>query len=158
MSVKGYVVKGVGRSSERTLWAMRESLGLADTREEAATFDGVDEAIAAMAQLHACRDVRVFAVAEDGSETPVPTYEEALEQARAIDAIDAAVSEAGIGPRGLQDTLIARVGRLIADANAESDRLRAAEARIEELEAQLALAQRPDPLIEGIARSELGRE
>lgn len=80
MSAPGYIVKGIGRSSERTLWATRNRLfeGLADTREKAATFGTVPEAIGAMAQFHACRDVRILAVAEDGTETPLPTYEEAL--------------------------------------------------------------------------------
>jgi hypothetical protein len=98
--------------------------------------EAVGEAVAAWEDMTSkgCAPVRIYRVAEDGTETPLPTYEEALAQ---IAAIDAAFVEAGIEALDPKDTLLARVARLIADANEEGERTLAAEAEAERLRGEV---------------------
>ena len=80
-AIKGYVVRGIGTSSERTLWAMHGGLLdglLADSRAEAAEYATIGEAIGALPKMAYCRDVTILAISGDGTETPLPSYEEAL--------------------------------------------------------------------------------
>jgi hypothetical protein len=164
MTIKGYVVRGQDRQLKGAqVWATAD--GVSMRRERAKLYGDVDAAVGAWAELRRCSwcaGARILAVHADGTETPQPTYEEALaeiaeiETAKALAAgelaelerlrallakvfggeaaeaslgqlvelaaaelaeIDDAVREAGVEARGPDDTLPARVGRLIEDAN-----------------------------------------
>jgi hypothetical protein len=74
---------------------------------------------------------------------PIAAEVTALRQER--DAIGRAIDEAGIGVNGPDDTLVARVDRLIADANEEGDKLEALREKARAVcEADAALIERID--------------
>lgn len=91
MTPKGYIVRGIGQRSGRTLYAEREFFCATDRRAGAATYGSLSEACDAIKQLAQCHSVRILAVAEDGTETPLPTYEEALTKLAELDAIGEAL-------------------------------------------------------------------
>ena len=84
----GYVVKGT--KGPRDVYAYGPGMGFGDACEEidAHAFERLDAA--AGARDHMVRlgcEATIFAVAEDGAETPLPSYEEALaeiERTRAV--------------------------------------------------------------------------
>jgi hypothetical protein len=78
---KGYVVRGKDRQ-ERDRWAAGDVAGFAyaEGRDGATLHTDLDSAVEAWAFMHRlCHDVTIFAVAEDGTETPLPSYQEAIE-------------------------------------------------------------------------------
>lgn len=182
--VKGYVVR----------WTEYDAVGVPSAA--AATAASLAEAMQVWDDLGAMGQA-IFSVAEDGTETPLPTYEEALvERDAARMALTAfSIPDDGwtmlrrvevLGERGarMEDALRRLCGgfrlkfcpsnfdRLVVEASSARQlrdeamalrdevlaALEEARTRIAKLEERLALAQRRDPLIEGIARSELGRE
>jgi hypothetical protein len=71
---KGYVVRGKDRDGN-------------DIFDE---FESLDDAVAerlCMIREEGCSDVRIYAVAEDGSETALPTYEEALAEIERLESV-----------------------------------------------------------------------
>jgi hypothetical protein len=78
--MKGYVVRGKDLRGEDVA-AVGYGTRCRAAYGEHSEYITLDEAAGVRARLHEsmCTDVRIFAVAEDGSETPLPTYEEALE-------------------------------------------------------------------------------
>lgn len=78
----GFIVRGVGPFSGRTLYA--EPWGDAGETRRAPSARGprhksLGEAVRAAIAMHEdCRDVKILAVGEDGSQTPLPSWEEAL--------------------------------------------------------------------------------
>jgi hypothetical protein len=85
----GYIVRGKdapGQPARGTCYGYATE-GL--TSYQFASLSGAIEAVSSMAKV-GCTDVRIFAVGADGTETPLPTYEEALSMLdKADDAIDA---------------------------------------------------------------------
>lgn len=79
MTIKGYVVRGQDRQLRGAdVWATADGVGM--KRERAKLYD-VAAAVGAWAELRRCSwcaDARILAVAEDGTETPLPSYEDAL--------------------------------------------------------------------------------
>ncbi len=76
---KGYVVRGFLDGA--AVYAVKREWVYegGDPPERYATIDAAAAALECMVAT-GCADVRIFAVAPDGTETPLPTYEEALEQ------------------------------------------------------------------------------
>ncbi len=76
---KGYVVRGFLDGA--AVYAVKREWVYegGDPPERYATIDAAAAALECMVAT-GCTDVRVFAVAPDGTETPLPTYEEALTQ------------------------------------------------------------------------------
>ena len=100
MIAKGYVVRGkLSKSEQRVyvfrLWHVEPKFRIMPNRAEefpdvgTALFATLPEAAEAYRGMGHLRDIRIFAVAEDGTETPLPTYEEALAQ---LDAVRAALA------------------------------------------------------------------
>lgn len=90
--VKGYVVRGKDDDGD-PCYAVRDGINSFEPMLDGPHRDGpavcvsVDEATCAVVSLrdvHGATDVRIFAVAEDGTETPLPTYEEALTDLEAL--------------------------------------------------------------------------
>lgn len=99
MSEIRYVVRGKNRVGT-LLWAFDEgdgSFGYVPRRAMATTFQVIGPAVQAWADMQAgCDDVRIFSVASDGTETPLPTYEQALNAlATARDAAETALRAHG---------------------------------------------------------------
>jgi hypothetical protein len=185
VKIKGYVVRGTDDDGRPVCAARmaddeRPTALVSSKSAEAHLFGSLSDAAAMCRSPMWNEDVRIYAVAEDGTETPLPTYEEALAEverlrgeveairgqrdafrdhldlayrnanaeraeterlqallakvfggeaaeanlgqlvelaAEELTAIDHAVAEAGIDTCGPDDTLPARVGRLIEDAN-----------------------------------------
>lgn len=82
MIIKGYVVRGIGRFSGRTLYCapfMDDGEVQFTSGRQHAEHATLSAAIGAERHAHAsCRDVVILAVAEDGAEAVLPSYEEAL--------------------------------------------------------------------------------
>lgn len=76
MSAKGYVVRGTGVYCVGALWARDNGADPTPLREKATRFRTLNAAAGATVGLAPL--VTIFAVAEDGTETPLPSYEEAL--------------------------------------------------------------------------------
>lgn len=117
MSARGYVVRGKDRDKGDDLWAMVHK-GLSgatavatEERVFATEYPTPTRALAAAVQLQEwCEDVVILAVDKDGTETPIPSYEEALARLDMVDDILAATGRPGDG-----DTLVARVGHALDD-------------------------------------------
>lgn len=80
MGSRGYVVRGKDRQG-RDCWASGDVAGFAraSRRESATAYADLDSAIEGWAFMHGtCHDVTILAVAEDGTETALPSYEKAL--------------------------------------------------------------------------------
>lgn len=79
---KGYVVRGVHKGA--SVFSIGGGGDFAEQSEDGFDhpwpFDTLGGASAAVGDMDrsGCTDVRIFAVAEDGTETPLPSYEEAL--------------------------------------------------------------------------------
>ena len=82
--MKGYVVRWDDARGQ-ALYAIRDSTST--VREDATVFATIREAVVEAGDGFVT--ARIFAVAEDGTETPLPTYEEALAQ---LDAVRAALA------------------------------------------------------------------
>ncbi len=86
MSAKGYVVRG--KDDDGKAWAVyakanvsgwRTHTDATESRDAATLFETPDEAARSAADFRErFGTVAIFAVAEDGTETPLPSYEEAL--------------------------------------------------------------------------------
>jgi hypothetical protein len=79
--MKGYVVRATYKGDKVYSVGCDDFAHEAHSEEPPEVYEAIGDAIDAAAALHGrwqCTDVRIFAVAEDGSETVVPTYEEAL--------------------------------------------------------------------------------
>lgn len=112
MNAKSYVVRGKDESGPVHMIGAGV-FATAASGEPPEVFIDLDVASAARRTLaQCCTDVRIFAVAEDGTETPLPTYEEAL---AALAEVDDILTEAGHPAAGPADTLGARVGRAVED-------------------------------------------
>lgn len=98
MTAKGYVVRG--KDDTGFVWHERLANGDWDyalARTEATSLT-LSEALAAADEMRVAEsaDVQVFSVAPDGTETPLPTYEEALNAlAMARDAAETALRAHG---------------------------------------------------------------
>lgn len=95
--IKGYVVRGVGKFSDRVLFACQrfgDDYSLTEQRAEAVEHPTVARAIeAAFSAMTGCRDVTILVVQADGTEVALPSYEQALAQFAVIGAAgDALVS------------------------------------------------------------------
>jgi hypothetical protein len=116
MSAKGYVVRGKDRQG-RDCWASGDVAGFAraSRRESATAYADLDSAIEGWTFMHGtCHDVVILAVAEDGTETPLPSYEEALVR---LDAVCAAAEDVcgGFTEEGeTKGPLSLRINRLMA--------------------------------------------
>jgi hypothetical protein len=85
MSAKGYVVRGRGRG-QRDVYAYWELIGDVQwvSERDCVPHDGrllfasIGDAVNAVSRSSHLTDVRIFEVAEDGTETPLSTHEEAL--------------------------------------------------------------------------------
>lgn len=138
MSAKGYVVRWDDARGQ-ALYAIRDSTST--VREDATVFATIREAVIEAGDGFAT--ARIVAVAEDGTETPVPSYEEALAENERLRAeVDRwQKSEAGCVRAGLE-----KVGQLKAENDrlrSERDALSAAWARcaaaaVEDRDAQIA--------------------
>lgn len=83
--VKGYVVRGKHETQgDVAAWSSDGSIGEQAGASVFKTLDGAAGARASMVH-RGLADVRIFAVAEDGTETPLPTYEEALAERAALE-------------------------------------------------------------------------
>lgn len=110
---KGYVVQGKARVTERPFWmsAPPEIVGwmVVGKREEATEFVTLAAAVEAAMQMSTCRHVRIFAVAADGAETPLPSYEEALaahqRTSQVLDDIAVIMRSMSLRPRMYGDAL-----------------------------------------------------
>ena len=84
--IKGYVVKGKHFGTGATMWLAYEPTGehvVAPRASQRTTFQALASAIQAWCDAQVmCLEPRIFAVAEDGTETLLPSYEEALAQWR----------------------------------------------------------------------------
>ncbi len=91
MSAKGYVVRGKRGSDGAEIAAWTHDGGIGSP-VSAARFRTSGQACGAADALtyRGCTDVTILAVAEDGSETPLPSYEEALAK---LDAVCAAAED-----------------------------------------------------------------
>jgi hypothetical protein len=127
-TAKGYVVRG--KCDGREVRPHRDDGAFSPAATSAATFrehvfESAGGASGAFAHLTrcGCTDVRILAVAEDGTETPLPSYEEALAQLSRITE-----GTAGIGFAGPEDRATDRVDLLLASRDAiarERDEARA---------------------------------
>jgi len=148
----GYVVRGKGTCCAEHEWAAvhQEVIEGTPDRAEATEFSTPREAFAVATRFE---EARILAIAEDGTETPLPTYGEALEQiSRIMDAT------AGIGFTGPEDRATERVDLLLAsresiarqrdEVQAERDAERKAWARLAVAGFVQAVEQRPDTLAE----------
>lgn len=89
--IKGYVVRG--KANDADVFYVGEGdfayAGVGDG-ETPKTLNTIDDSAVESMGADGCTDVRIFAVGKDGTETPLPTYEEALALLdKADDAIDA---------------------------------------------------------------------
>lgn len=113
MSVRGYVVRYTNEHGTFYVtapeWLDDYSIGTSRS-DEGALFDTIAKAAKASRHPRKNADVRIFEVLDDGTETPLPSYEEALERLALVDDILAAT-----GHQGDADTLVARVGRALDD-------------------------------------------
>jgi len=102
MTIKGYVVRGKRGSDGAEIAAWTHDGGIGSP-VSAARFRTPGQACGAADALayRGCTDVRIFAVAEDGTETPLPSYEEALgallggDPLAALEAAERRLLEAG---------------------------------------------------------------
>ncbi len=82
MTVKGYVVRGTNARTGDRAWLASEPTGehVTVSRETQRTvFTALAAAIQAWADAQVmCQDAIIYTVADDGTETPLPSYEEAL--------------------------------------------------------------------------------
>lgn len=81
--MRGYVVRGKYNGEGRAAF---NADGWTATPRAAAVFLAFSRAVVAQIAMEAggCTDVRIFAVAEDGTETPLPSYEDAIGQRNAF--------------------------------------------------------------------------
>lgn len=103
-----YIVKCTSREDGTVAFVERDGWGgilLRSDRANATTIDSMPKAIDAWCRASMLADEpRIYQVANDGMETPLPTYEEAL---RVINAIDAALcSDSSDKPRPPLDETI----------------------------------------------------
>ena len=136
MTIKGYVVRGQDRQLKGAqVWATAD--GVSMRRERAKLYGDVDAAVGAWAELRRCSwcaDARILAVAEDGTETPLPSYEDALAQiSDAHAALDEVVArrDAIDGPALPLPVRAATAAKIVAglaqrseEATAEVERIR----------------------------------
>ncbi len=95
---RGYLVRGFLDGGAAYAIGMEWTYEGGDPPERYATIDAAAAALERMVAT-GCADVRIFSVAPDGTETPLPTYEEALNAlAMARDATPAATGAAAIQP------------------------------------------------------------
>ena len=95
MSARGYVVRGTDDDGEA--WATYERASVSgwrthtaatESRRDATLFETPDEAARSAADFRErFTGVTIFAVAEDGTESPLPTYEEALQRSQDVASI-----------------------------------------------------------------------
>lgn len=130
MSAKGYVVRGKRGSDGAEIAAWTHDGGIGSP-VSAARFRTSGQACGAADALtyRGCTDVTIFAVAEDGTETPLPSYEDALAE---ISGADTVLTLVGQPPDGRR--LILRItdamgaaGDMLRGAHAEIARLRTTE-------------------------------
>ncbi len=122
MSTKGYVVRGKDADAGDTLWAYDPQIRTAatETRVDASLLETPSDALAASVALSDhCKDVTILAVFEDGSETPLPNYEEALAEIERLSRSEAAcvreaLEQVGVA-RAERDEARAEIARLKAD-------------------------------------------
>ena len=97
--IKGYVVKFTNERGTfyvtAPAWLGEHTIGTG-ADDDGALFDALGKAAAAARHPRRTNDVRIFAVSPDGTETPLPTYEEALNAlAMARDATEMALRAHG---------------------------------------------------------------
>lgn len=101
--IKGYVVRGkeAARLRADVFYVGDGDFAYADSEEQPMVLETTDAALSAqvgMKDVHGFTDARIFAVAEDGTETPLLTYEEALaEVGEAHAALDEVVARCDAG-------------------------------------------------------------
>ena len=84
IGIKGYVVRGKGTCCAEHEWAAvhQEVIEGTPDRAEATEFSTPREAFAVATRFE---EARIFAIAEDGTETPLPSYEEALAKLASVE-------------------------------------------------------------------------
>lgn len=137
MSAKGYMVRGKDMEGldvypEKGTGTIDVRLCVTTAQESAALYTVADEAAGVAAEMMRefdVADVSIYRVAEDGTETPLPTYEEALAE---ISGADTVLTLVGQPPDGRR--LILRItdamgaaGDMLRGAHAEIARLRTTE-------------------------------
>jgi hypothetical protein len=129
---KGYVVRYTNERGTFYVaapkWLDDYTIGTART-DEGVLFDALPAAVAASRHPRKVTTVTILAVAEDGTETPLPSYEEALAE---ISGADTVLTLVGQPPDGRR--LILRItdamgaaGDMLRGAHAEIARLRTTE-------------------------------
>jgi len=106
--MSGFIVKGKHPDTGAMMWLALEVGGyhvIVPRSSQRTTFPTITGAIQAWADAQVmCDQSRIYAVAENGSETPLPTYEEALAQLARIEGVVsswARVTLSGpVSPRG----------------------------------------------------------
>lgn len=95
MGIKGYVVRGVGKASGRERWVQQDDdvFYLVPSRENATMLVTISCAVEVVANV-SLDSARIVAVADDGTETLLPSYEEALAQIERIPGLEQANREA----------------------------------------------------------------
>jgi hypothetical protein len=119
VTIKGYVVRGTDHEGERCaayVWQDGHDEMDALSSDEHTVFMEFARADRArgMMWVRCCTGVRIFAVADDGTETALPTYEEALAQVERLAARIEAMLEDPEGVDALSDECAAAVD---AEAN-----------------------------------------
>lgn len=78
--MSGYVVRGMYEGADVYSYGATDGFGTGAPEISPRCIWDLDTAAGCRAFMvrRGCTDVRIFAVAEDGTETPLPTYEEAL--------------------------------------------------------------------------------
>lgn len=119
--INGYVVTGKHFDTSARVWLAYEPIGthvIVPRITQATTFKTVGSAIQAWCDAQAmCSDARIFAVAEDGTETPLPSYEEALAELDSLRAVllDGApgdLVQAAKGDEAACDKIVAAIDKL----------------------------------------------
>lgn len=130
MKIKGYVVRGKANDAP-VFYVGDGDFAYADVGDGEApktlnTISDSSFAVESM-EMDGCTDVRIFAVSEDGTETPQPTYAEALEQLAASETGRAAErkawarlldAEINRGPKAFE-----RAAEALADLGVDVDAL-----------------------------------
>lgn len=127
--VKGYVVQVNFEGHSDFLWRVSDGCFTGCPREKRTTFSTLSEAIQAHRMPKSPpADVRIFAVAEDGTETPLPSYEGALTEISGANTVLTLVGQPPDGrPLILRITdAMGAAGDKIREAHAEIERLGAA--------------------------------
>lgn len=113
--IKGYVVKFTNERGTfyvtAPAWLGEHTIGTGRD-DDGALLDTLSKAAVAARHPRRTNDVRIFAVSPDGTETPLPTYEEALTRLAAVrHEIEIAVEWKGGGVRPAKEPLLAGLTR-----------------------------------------------